>query len=187
MTTVRIGEARVEHGGCLAVVGPNGSGKTRLLLQLAGRLQSPPGELEVLEAVPGARTRRHRVSLLTDDAGLGARSFAQAVRWTNALRGDPHAPIPEELAAGVDLDRSLVDRRWEECSRGERRLMTLALALAPPVAVALLDEPLSGLDPPHYEAVERYVHRRRDEGLTVVCTSPYEAPGWPDKQVLYLP
>ena len=183
---IRIDDLTVPRGGCLAVVGPNGIGKTRLVLQLAGRLRSEPGTLEVLGAPPGARAARPRTSLLTDGAGLGERTFAQGVHWVNALREDGQTE-PAALAAAMGLAPELVDRPCEEGSRGEQRLMVLALSLCPPVEAALLDEPLSGLDEPHRRAVGEYVRRRRAEGLAVVCTSPYEAPGWPDTQVLYLP
>ena len=52
---IRINDLTVPRDGCRAVVSPNGIGKTRLVLQLAGRLRSEPEALEALGERPGDR------------------------------------------------------------------------------------------------------------------------------------
>lgn len=146
-----------EAGELIAVVGPNGSGKTSLLTAIAGIEHSRGGasSTEVpafagttingrqLEAVPSAQ-RRRLLSFLP---------ASREVRWPIPVRDlvalGLDSPAPERVEELLDELRlkPLAERPVDRLSTGERARALLARALAPRPKLLLLDEPLSNLDP----------------------------------------
>lgn len=136
----------IDSAELVAIIGPNGSGKTSLLRALCGIERSSgrtwiAGE-ELVRASPERR------------AGLA--SFLPASRevvWPISARevialGLP-SPSPSrvnELVAMLELSH-LANRPIDQLSTGERARVLLARAMAPRPKVLLLDEPLSNLDP----------------------------------------
>ena len=132
-------------GSPVALIGPNGGGKTSLLRALggiAGRGQVTIAG-EDLGAAPPAR-RPHLLALLPASRDL---VWPIRVREVIAL-GLPGADSNrvERLIDELELG-PLADRPANELSTGERARVLLARALAPTPRLLLLDEPLSNLDP----------------------------------------
>ncbi len=153
-----------QAGERIAVVGPNGSGKTSLLRALAGiegaRHGGNPRKLgarspevpafagttitgERLLDVPSAR-RRRLLSFLPASREV---SWPIPVRDLVALGLDqPDDRRVEQVLAELDL-QSFADRAIDSLSTGERARALLARALVAEPRLLLLDEPLSNLDP----------------------------------------
>ena len=136
----------VGPGELVALVGPNGGGKTSLLRALA-RIETASGAVAVGgEDIDQAAVARRRQL-------LGFLPASRDVTWPIAVqdvialgldRDDP-ARI-EELIAMLELE-NLADRPISRLSTGERARVLLARVLASRPTVLLLDEPLSNLDP----------------------------------------
>ncbi|GAA4016970.1 ABC transporter ATP-binding protein [Sphingomonas swuensis] len=146
-------DLRLAAGKRVAVIGPNGSGKTSLLRALAGIADaSAPGassfggmtiEGEVIAEAPPARRRR----LLSFLPATREVAWPIPVRDVIALGLDrPEPARVEELLDSLDLT-PLAERPIDSLSTGERARALLARALAPRPRLLLLDEPLSNLDP----------------------------------------
>lgn len=158
-------DLEVAPGRALAVVGPSGTGKTTLLLTLAGLLPPRGGEL-LLDGVPlhevDATARLARIALTTEDAHVFettvlenlrvARGSTTDVEAVTALRraglGDWLDGLPEGVGTALGPDARSV-------SGGERRRLLLARSLLASAPLMLVDEPAEHLDPP---TADRLVH-----------------------------
>lgn len=177
---VREVSVEVPAGSWLAVIGPNGAGKSTLLKAVAGLVPSR-GEIRwggvAVSALP-ARARAKALGyapqapLLPD--GLTVTDYALLGRTPHLGTLAREGPRDREIAAGVlarlDLG-AMADRPLHTLSGGERQRAVLARVLAQQTGVLLLDEPTTGLDVGHAQALLDLVDRlRAEDGATVVTT-----------------
>ena len=162
---------RLERGDALTLVGPNGSGKSSLLRILSGLLKRADGTLawdgeSLDEDWPAHRGRLHYVGHL--DAVKPTLSVAENLDDWACFRGAARAAPGALEALGIE---ELADVPGRYLSAGQKRRLALALVLATPAPLWLLDEPTVTLDA---EAADRVatmiaVHRA-DGGIVVVAT-----------------
>jgi iron complex transport system ATP-binding protein len=147
-------------GELLALVGPNGIGKSTLLRAIAGTRPVESGSI-VVGGRPigmlGARERGRNIALIETDGPLPDRMTVAEVVAGGRL---PYRPwwrwssTPDDrLAIDMAIERTeigaLRDRSFAELSSGERQRVWLALAVAQDTPLLLLDEPTSHLDIRH--------------------------------------
>ncbi|GAA1994012.1 ABC transporter ATP-binding protein [Amycolatopsis minnesotensis] len=173
-------DASVAEGGWLAIVGPNGAGKSTLLKAVAGLL---PGGGEITLHGSNVKSLSHKEKAreigyspqspsmpdgltVTDYALLGRTPHLGAL----AREGSQDLSIVEDVLARLDLG-ALAARPLRTLSGGERQRTVLARVLAQRTRLLLLDEPTTGLDIGHAQALLELVDRlRREDGTTVVST-----------------
>ena len=185
----------VASGELVAVLGPNGSGKTSLLKVLLGLQELSSGSALV------AGERPHRGSDLVGyvpqqkgfdrDLPLRGRDLVRlgldGHRWGLGLpsrgrRSRVDAAIASVGAAGF------ADRPVGSLSGGEQQRLRMAQALLGDPAVMLCDEPLLSLDLQHQQAVVQLLDRsRRERGIAVLFVTHELNPVLPlVDRVLYL-
>lgn len=141
-------------GETVAVLGPNGSGKTTFVLHLNGLLK---GEGEVVVCglpveKPNLDAIRRRVGLLFQDPDeqLFMPTVLEDVAFALLCRG--LSPAQAELRARAALTRvgleGAATRPPYRLSAGEKRRAALAAVLAAEPEILVLDEPTTYLDPP---------------------------------------
>ncbi|MFZ0179021.1 MAG: ATP-binding cassette domain-containing protein [Candidatus Dormiibacterota bacterium] len=149
------------EGEVVALVGPNGGGKTTLLrtvagllAPLSGRVHREPGRVAFLPQNPMALLHRATV--------------AAEVAWT--VRGDPPSGDAHTIIADLGL-ADLAERDPRDLSTGERQRAAIAAVLAGAPRIALLDEPTRGMDDAARDALCRAIGRLRDAGGSVVIAT----------------
>jgi tungstate transport system ATP-binding protein len=137
----------------VALIGPNGSGKTSLLLALARLLDSVSGELHYRgAAVPEGQHAveyRRRLAMVFQDPLLFDLTVEDNVAAGLKLRGMAKRELQQRVAASMERFKiaHLAKRSARKLSGGEGQRTSLARAFAAQPEVILLDEPFSSLDP----------------------------------------
>jgi len=135
----------VSAGEVVALIGPNGSGKSTLLDAVAGQLMAEAGIVEV-DGHPIGRDRRWNALFYLPD---GIRPWPdQTADWvlrmcTGLFGGSDDA---RHMAVERLSLRPFLKARMGTLSKGEHRRVMLAIAIATPQPILLLDEPFDGLD-----------------------------------------
>lgn len=162
----------ISRGEAVALLGPNGSGKTTTLKLAAGLIKPDAGTVHVGEPprAPWGASARRAVSYLP-----------QRVAFPEALTGREVVEFYRRLR-DVPADRSQAVLKFASLNgAGERAVATysggmvqrlgLAVAMLPESDVLLLDEPTAALDPDGLAAFYGIIERRQAGGRTILFTS----------------
>jgi Cu-processing system ATP-binding protein len=162
----------VGAGEVVALLGPNGSGKTTSLKSAAGLIRPTSGEVLVGEpARPAASPEaRGALSFLPQKVSFpDSLTGREVVEFYRRLRGGDSERTEEVLR--VAALNGAAGRQVSTYSGGMTQRLGLAVAALPEAPVLLLDEPTSSLDADGLCAFYGLVERRRHEGRTVLFTS----------------
>ena len=162
----------VRRGEIFALLGPNGAGKTTLLRMLLGLIHPDAGSIEFSEH--GRRPDPSEIGYLPEDRGLYPDvRVVDTLIYFGGLRGMPRRAARE--AAESWLERmSLTDRAREPLkalSKGNQQKVQFISAVLHRPAIAVLDEPFSGLDPLNQDLFLALIREMRDGGMTVVLSA----------------
>lgn len=162
----------VPRGEVYALLGRNGAGKSSTIQCLAGQRRAAAGECRLLGLDSWKKRRRimERVSVVpeTPDLPPGA-SAVELGRFLGRIRPLWNADDFYQRLERVSVPRRLPSQRL---SKGQRRQLALAAALAAEPEVLILDDPTLGLDAVvRRTLLEELVGELADRGTTVLVTT----------------
>ena len=157
-------------GERLALLGPNGGGKTTILRAILGELRPLAGGLRVSAScgtVPQTERSRldYPVSAL-EVATMGSLSRLPWWRRPGRAERDSARRALERVGMG-----DLADATFGELSGGQRQRVLIARALVQEATVLLMDEPFTGLDRAAAERLEALIAALAGEGHGIVIAT----------------
>lgn len=158
----------VGEGTCLAIEGPSGIGKTRLLRAMAD-LDETPGQV----FLDGAERRempawqwRKQVRFSPAEPGWWGETARASLSET-----DVDIARIKKMSEDLGLDPKVFDQPLAQLSTGERLRLALTRALADQPRVVLLDEPTGALDKASAALAEELIRYQVLAGRTVILVS----------------
>lgn len=183
---LELSEAAITPGQIVAMIGPNGGGKTTLLRTMAGLMPPSSGQVLLDQKPlygPNAVSRRDRAAemavVLTGTMAPGYLRVEELVdlgripyhglfslrnQYGRDEKAEKDAEVVRIAMETVGIDH-LVGRRVGSLSDGERQRVLIARALAQEPRLMLLDEPEAHLDPPHQTQLFLLLKRLVSEGV----------------------
>jgi ABC-2 type transport system ATP-binding protein len=171
VTAVRGVDFEVFPGEVFGFLGPNGAGKTTTLRMIMDITRPDTGAIRF---EGGSALDRTRVGYLPEERGLyDDASLIDTLVYLGTLRGLPRAGARAEgmrWLERLDLAARAKDK-VNTLSKGNQQKVQFAGAVLHRPALAVLDEPFSGLDPINQELFIGIIGELRDHGSAVLLSS----------------
>jgi len=171
-------EFAVRAGEVFGFLGPNGAGKTTTIRMLTGLTRPTAGRARVLgfDLATDVTRIKKRIGVVPEMSNLyDELSACDNLVFSMQLYGVPRRERQaraEELLARFRLGEKR-DTPFAKLSRGMKRALTVAAALAHRPPLLFLDEPTTGLDVMSARNLRGMIAGLRDEGVTVFLTTHY--------------
>ncbi|MFH0816070.1 MAG: metal ABC transporter ATP-binding protein [Methanobacteriota archaeon] len=173
---------KIFRGEYVGIIGPNGGGKTTLLLGILGTLKPDRGIVKIFGTDSRSFDQWEKVAYVSQNAVNFDSSFPMTVREMVSLgrvgRRNLGRKLSEEDWKSVDEHLELLGlgemagKRVGELSGGQKQRVFVAKALVRGPELLLLDEPIAGVDPTAQEAFYKKLSDLNTErGLTIIIVS----------------
>ena len=174
-------DVALSTGEVLALLGPNGGGKTTLLKTLLGLIKAKAGEVQLGGRPLGTYSIRERAHVVAYVPQVHIGTFAFTVEAVVLMGRTAHGNLfsapsahDREVTQAV-MERfgiaKLASRPYTHISGGERQLVLLARALAQEPQFIVLDEPTASLDFGNQGKVMREIRALAASGHGVLFTT----------------
>lgn len=158
-------------GQCIALIGPNGCGKTTLIKSILGMVLPTSGEItfEGQRINNDFNYRRHigympQIGRYPDNMKVG-----QIIEMIKNIRNHQSA-LDEDLLSQFKL-KDIYNKRMRTLSGGTTQKVSATLAFLFDPGVLILDEPTAGLDPLAAEILKEKIIAEQKKGKLVLITS----------------
>lgn len=167
----------LDRGEVVALLGPNGSGKTTCFYTIAGLVSPDSGEVSIdgqeATALPMYRRARLGIGYLPQEASIfrGLTVEQNIMAILEIAVNEPHRRRErlEELLGDFAIAH-LRQAPALALSGGERRRVEIARCLAADPKYLLLDEPFAGVDPIAVSEIRALVSHLKERGIGVLIT-----------------
>lgn len=160
-------------GECIALIGPNGSGKTTFIKCILGMVVPDSGFITFngKNIIHDWKYRRHigympQIGRYPDNMTIG-----QVFKMMKDIRSEStENKFDESLIRYFGLDQML-QKRMRTLSGGTRQKVSASLAFLFDPDVLILDEPTAGLDPVASETLKEKIKSEKEKGKLILITS----------------
>lgn len=161
----------LHRGELLALLGPNGVGKSTAISLLLGLTRADAGKVELFGRDPQDIEARRRIGVMLQSSFLPPTlTVAELLRLTSS-----YYPVPRSIDESAEMAgvTDLLSRRYAALSGGQQRRVQFALALCGRPELLFLDEPTVGMDIDARQKLWAAIRRLTAEGCAVVLTTHY--------------
>ncbi len=158
----------VHAGDTIALLGPNGGGKTTALRALLGEIPYRSGDVRIAPAAYVPQSMRSRLDFPVNALDVALMGTYASTSWHQRI-GPAQRQVAEQTLERVGMlehARSM----FGELSGGQRQRVLIARALAQEADVILMDEPLSGVDRPSSERILDLLDELAADGRAIVVS-----------------
>jgi Cu-processing system ATP-binding protein len=160
-----------QKGQCIALIGPNGCGKTTLIKSILGMVLPDNGSITVNgKSILGEYLYRDNIGYMPqigrypDNMTIG-----QIIEMIKKIR-NTNNELDEELIKAFELEK-MFDKQMRTLSGGTTQKVSAVLAFLFNPEVLILDEPTAGLDPLASEILKEKIIREKEKGKLILITS----------------
>ena len=160
-----------KKGECIALIGPNGCGKTTLIKSVLGMVLPEQGSIEFHgKSVFGEYMYRENIGYMPqigrypDNMTIG-----QIVDMIKTVRNSTKK-LDEDLLKAFELEK-LFSKQMRTLSGGTVQKVSAVLAFLFDPDVLILDEPTAGLDPLASEILREKIILEKEKGKLILITS----------------
>ncbi|MGV1012231.1 MAG: ABC transporter ATP-binding protein [Flavobacterium sp.] len=160
-----------KSGECIALIGPNGCGKTTLIKSILGMVLPDRGSIEFNgKSILGKYIYRENIGYMPqigrypDNMTIG-----QIIDMIKKIRNSNH-DLDEDLLNAFEL-KKMFDKQMRTLSGGTTQKVSAVLAFLFNPEVLILDEPTAGLDPLASEILKEKIIKEKEKGKLIFITS----------------
>jgi Cu-processing system ATP-binding protein len=158
-------------GECIALIGPNGCGKTTLIKSILGMVIPTQGDiLFENKSIINKYKYREQIGYMPQIGRYpDYMTVGQIIEMIKKIRNSD-AVLDEDLIRAFELEK-IFDKPMRTLSGGTTQKVSAVLAFLFNPDVLILDEPTAGLDPLASEILKEKIIKEREKGKLILITS----------------
>jgi Cu-processing system ATP-binding protein len=162
---------QLNKGECIALIGPNGCGKTTLIKSILGMVLPEQGEIFFNhKTIKKDFTYREKIGYMPQIGRYPQHiTIGQVIQMIKGIRNSD-AEMDEELFNKYQINK-ILDKRMGTLSGGTTQKVSATLAFLFNPDVLILDEPTAGLDPLSAEILKEKIISEKEKGKLILITS----------------
>lgn len=163
---------RFEKGECIALLGPNGCGKTTMIKSILGMVIPDKGDILFNKvAIKKDWQYRSRIGYMPQIGRYPENmTIANLISMMKDIRKQEGIEPDEELVHAFGLDK-MMNKKMRTLSGGTTQKVSAALAFMFQPDVLILDEPTAGLDPVSSLTLKEKIIKEKEKGKLILITS----------------
>lgn len=172
LNVLREVSVRLDTGRVVAVIGPNGSGKTTFIKTLLGMVVPDSGTvLFDNQPIVNQHAYRSQIGYMPQIGHYPANlKIRQLFEMMIDVRENATTQLDEDLVAAFQL-KGFFEKALGTLSGGTKQKVSAALAFLFNPSVLILDEPTAGLDPLSSEILKEKIQKEHQKGKLILITS----------------
>lgn len=160
-----------KSGQCIALIGPNGCGKTTLIKSILGMVLPDKGTMEFNnKSVFGDFLYRERIGYMPQIGRYpDTMTIGEIIEMVKKIRNSKEV-LDEDLYHAFGIEKML-NKQMRTLSGGTTQKVSAVLAFLFNPDVLILDEPTAGLDPLASELLKDKIIKEKEKGKLIIITS----------------